>query len=324
MRFLSSLLLFLPSLAVVDAAGSVPEGFIDEIVTSAKGMSGCFAPNPRKNGKPMMILNSKNGRIRVLEDPDESPEDIQILDMRTGVCDNGERGAHSVEPHPNFLENRWLYIFYNEYKEDCLEDPVNGPQNVVMRFTMDAATLELSLDDAVVVWRGAPMDKRLHNGGAMAFGNDGKLWITTGDAGERINAEIRDNVHGSILRINDDGSIPADNPYSQQSGFSNSYRCTDSGGRVPDNAPAGSRCAEVWAHGVRNPFRISMDSNTKDKVRFSISDVGAQHVEALYYGGTDYKLADYGWPKYEGGVCKPGEMQDCTGLSDSSTVTPFH
>jgi glucose/arabinose dehydrogenase len=170
------------------------------------------------------------------------------------------------------------------------------------------------------------MDKRLHNGGALAFGNDGKLYITTGDAGERNNAQPLKNVHGSVLRINDDGSIPIDNPYTKDAGYVHSYRCTESGGRVPKNVSslADAVCGEIWANGLRNPFRIAMDPNTKDKVLFSIGDVGAQHVEGLYYGGTDYKGANYGWPEYEGGVCHPAEMDSCPGLNDTDTVAPFH
>lgn len=168
------------------------------------------------------------------------------------------------------------------------------------------------------------MDKRMHNGGALAFGNDGKLYITTGDGGDRLNAGTLKNVHGSILRLNDDGSVPDDNPYTVASGYTDSYRCADSEGRVPNNAPDGSVCAEIFSYGLRNPFRISMDPNTKDKVRFSIGDVGAQDIEALYYGGTEYKGANYGWPKYEGGVCTPGDIERCKGLDDSSTVAPFH
>jgi glucose/arabinose dehydrogenase len=168
------------------------------------------------------------------------------------------------------------------------------------------------------------MDKRMHNGGALAFDNDGMLYITTGDGGDRINAATLRNLHGCILRLNDDGSVPDDNPYTAVSGYPNSYRCADSEGRVPDNAPSDGVCGEIFAHGLRNPFRISMDPNTKDKVRFSISNVGAQDIEALYYGGSDYKGADYGWPTYEGGVCTPGDLENCKGLADTSIVSPFH
>ena len=170
---------------------------------------------------------------------------------------------------------------------------------------------------------GPPMDERLHNGGAMAFGNDGKLYITMGDAGKRHNAGTFDDVHGSIIRLNDDGSVPDDNPYTKASGYPNSYRCADTEGRVPENAPKDSYCAEVWANGLRNPFRIDMDPNVKDKVKFSFGVVGAQHIEAIYHGGTDYKGTNYGWPKYEG-VCRPGDISDCEPNDNPAVTMPFH
>ena len=311
-------------LQTVHAAGSVPPGFIDEVVASTKAISGIFVPNPRSpTNQPMMILNDKNGLVHVLENPDESSDDMEILDLRGRICTNGERGLQSLAAHPDFAQNRWIYAFYTKYRQDCLEDAELGPWNVVMRFTMDAQTLQLNVDEAIEVWRGAHMAKRLHNGGAIAFGNDDRLYITTGDAGERSNAATLENVHGSLLRINDDGSIPDDNPYTPQAGYFHSYPCSKSEGRVPPQAPDGSVCSEVWAHGLRNPFRISMDPNVKDKVRMAISDVGAQHIESLFYGGTDYKGARYPWPTYEG-ICEPGNIQKCPGLLDENIVAPFH
>eukprot|EP00536_Pseudo-nitzschia_multiseries_P017838 jgi/Psemu1/299560/fgenesh1_pm.1860_\ len=322
--FISTLLL-LCSLSA-SFASVVHDGFISEAVTSTKGMSGTFVPNPRNGNKPMMILNAKNGQLNVLEDPDESPDAMKIMDLSDGpkLCTNGERGLHTVIPSPNFSENRHLFAFFTMYREECLEDPEDGPHNVVMRFTMDPETLMLDYDEGTVIFRGPPMDERLHNGGAMAFGNDGKLYITTGDAGKRANANPLDNVHGSIIRLNEDGSVPDDNPYTKASGYANSYRCADTEGRVPSDAPDNSVCAEVWANGLRNPFRIDMDPNVKDKVKFSFGVVGAQHIEAIYYGGTDYKGTNYGWPKYEG-ICKPGDMENCNPQDDDPSLTmPFH
>ena len=154
--FFVSPLLLLSSLSKV-LASVVHDGFIDEVVTSTKAMSGTFLPNPRNGNKPMMILNAKNGQINVLEDPDESPDSIEIMDLSEGpkVCNNGERGLHTVIPSPNFAENRYLFAFFTKYKEDCLEDPVDGPHNVVMRFIMDPETLMLDYDEGTLIFRGA-------------------------------------------------------------------------------------------------------------------------------------------------------------------------
>jgi hypothetical protein len=116
---------------------------------------GSFAPNPRNGNKPMMILNDKNGKIHVVENPDESQENLEILNMSSEICTNGERGLQSVIPHPNFEQNRWLYAFYTKFRTGCLEDEVNGPWNVVARFTMDATTLQLNFEERTEIWRGA-------------------------------------------------------------------------------------------------------------------------------------------------------------------------
>lgn len=148
------LFLLLQCLETTDALGSVPEGFISEVVTDTKAMSGTFAPNPRLNNQPMMVLNAKNGRVHVLENPDDSPESIEILDLGGNICAFGEQGLHSMIPHPDFANNRWMYAFYTKIRGDCEEDPVLGPWNVVERFTMDATTLQLNADEGVEIWRG--------------------------------------------------------------------------------------------------------------------------------------------------------------------------
>jgi glucose/arabinose dehydrogenase len=169
------------------------------------------------------------------------------------------------------------------------------------------------------------MYKRLHNGGAMIFGQESPkpmLYITTGDAGEREWAQQLSSVHGKVLRLNDDGTVPLDNPFTATNGYPNSYRCADHGGRVPAGAPADAVCGEVYAVGLRNPFRMALNPNIRDKTLFTVGDVGAQHMESIYYGGTDYKAANYGWPMFEG-VCRPGDFNACPRM-DTTLVEPFH
>jgi Glucose / Sorbosone dehydrogenase len=158
----SGILLSLTTPPAVDAKGDVYENFIDEVVTDVQAMSGAFAPNPRNGGKPMMILNSKMGEVHILEDPDNSNDAVQILDLSGDrVCEDGERGLHTVIPHPDFNTdgNYWLYAFYTAYKEGCLEDSKDGPWNVVARFKMDPVTLKLDYDDGrEEIWRGTQLD----------------------------------------------------------------------------------------------------------------------------------------------------------------------
>mmetsp|Transcript_32376 Transcript_32376/g.76145 ORF Transcript_32376/g.76145 Transcript_32376/m.76145 type:complete len:907 (-) Transcript_32376:1135-3855(-) len=305
-------------------ATSLPLGFVREVVVRKAAVSGVFASNPRNNGKPMLILASDSGRVNVAENPDESDEVVSILHLRLDdeeLCTNGERGLQTAIPHPDFEENLWIYVFYTSYREGCLEGVDVSPHNVVERFRMDPETLQLDKATAEVIWRGAPTAKQNHNGGALAFGNDGKLYITTGDGGNNDSVQPLDNTHGSIIRLNDDGSVPSDNPFVGD-GHS-SYRCADSGGVVPEDAPEGALCAEVFANGLRNPFRITMDPSETQKTRFAVSDVGGSYWEEINWAGTDYAGRNYGYPKHEG-PCLHGHSNRCQLPSDNNVLEPFH
>ena len=156
----------------------------------------------------------------------------------------------------------------------------------------------------------------------MAFGNDGKLYVTTGDGGDQSSVQSLSNSHGSIIRLNDDGSVPSDNPFANQKDF-NSYRCADSGGVVPEGAPENAVCSEVFANGLRNPFRIEMDPNENEKVRFAVSDVGGNSWEELSWAGTDFAGRNYGYPKHEG-PCLHGKSNNCPLPDGRNTLEPFH
>jgi glucose/arabinose dehydrogenase len=215
----------------------VPRGFVDEGVTVAIAITGAFAPNPRQNGKPMLLLSSKEGVIHVIENPDESDDTMVVLDIENRICHNGERGLQSIRPHPDFAENRYIYLFYSSLREGCLEDINNGPPNRLSRFTMDADTLQIDVDSEVVLLQVTPTLKRVHNGGNIAFGVDRKLYVTTGDGGSRNPAVSQDlgHLHGKILRLNDDGSIPTDNPYAHEG-----VACGEIGGYIKNGI-----CSEV-------------------------------------------------------------------------------
>jgi Glucose / Sorbosone dehydrogenase len=275
----------------------------------------------------MLLLASKEGEVKVLEDPDETPDFETILIIgEENMCSNGERGLQSIVVHPDFDENFFVYLLYTKYREGCSEGPLEGPWNVVERFTMDSINLEIDYASREEIWRGANLHKEMHNGGAMAFGNDGLLYITTGDGGDETSAKPLNNVHGSIIRLNDDGSVPEDNPHTERNGYI-SYRCADTEGIVPSAASEDAVCAEVFANGFRNPFRLALDHNTKEKVRFAISDVGGAYWEELSIGGTDYAGKFYGWHDYEG-VCKRNSAEDCpiaeNVFENEQLIEPFH
>lgn len=133
----------------------LPPGFIAEVVTSINAVTGAFAPNPRKEQKPMLLLVHKDGEVSVLEDPDNSPESFQILDLDGRMCTDTERGLQTIAVHPKFgTDNHYIYLFYNRFREDCLADKSDGgPWNVVDRFEMDPETLLLDFERREEIWR---------------------------------------------------------------------------------------------------------------------------------------------------------------------------
>jgi len=306
---------------------ALPDGFIAETVADVKGVTGKFAPHPSANSaKPqILMIVSKTGQVHLVENPDESSETKIILDLAGQVCTNGERGLQSITVHPNFTENRYVYLFYAKYIEGCPEGKEEGTWNVIERFVMDPETYELDNDSRKEIWRTSPLHLLVHNGGAMDFGIDNKLYITTGDSGRKTSAQQLDNSLGSIIRLNDDGSVPNDNPFTVQNGYNSSYRCADTGGLVPSNVKDDENaiCAEVFGYGFRNPFRIEMDKTEIEKVKFSISDVGGAYWEDISWGGSDYEGKNYGWPDWEG-PCRQNSISDCPIADEKFVVEPFH
>ena len=122
-----------------------------------------------------------------------------------------------------------------------------------------------------------------HNGGAIHFGPDGKLYIAVGENAVPSNAQSLSNRHGKILRINSDGTIPGDNPLTFP-GIAGS--------------PTGVNRA-IWAVGLRNPFTFAFQPGTG---RMFVNDVGAGTWEEINDGIV---ASNYGWPNCEGNCAPP-------------------
>src|SRR5262245_30771346 len=144
-----------------------------------------------------MLFTERAGRVRVVENG--SIRDQPLFTV-PDVEPTGESGLMDISVHPKFDLNHWLYLTY-AYKG-------NGQQVRVVRYR-DSGD---SLVEPKVIIEGLPA-AQFHAGCRARFGPDGKLYITAGDATEKELAQRLDSLAGKTLRLNDDGSVPADNPF---------------------------------------------------------------------------------------------------------------
>ena len=186
--------------------------------------------------------------------------------MSLTVDSNGERGLLGVAFHPDFATaiDKWVYVYYTV--------PSPGTHNRVSRFKANGDVV-VPGSEAILVDLPALSTATNHNGGALHFGADGKLYVAVGDNASSAKAQIVTDPFGKMLRFNDDGSIPADNPF-----------CT---------TPDVQACA-VWAYGLRNPFTFAFQPGSG---RMHINDVGEVTWEEINLGAP---RANYGWPGSEG------------------------
>ena len=243
-------------------AATLPSGFGEALVAS--GLSSptamAFAPDGR------LFVAEQGGRLRVIKNGTLLSQPFVTL----SVDSSGERGLLGVAFDPNFATNQYVYVYYTT--------STSPKHNRVVRFTANGdiaaggETLILRLNDLTTATN--------HNGGAIHFGTDGKLYIAVGDNATSANAQSKSNLLGKILRINPDGSIPTDNPFSS------------------DSTVTGNNKA-IWALGLRNPFSFAVQPGTG---RIFINDVGQSTWEEINDG---IKGANYGWPDAEGPTSDP-------------------
>src|SRR2546423_3741004 len=205
-----------------------------------------------------MIFTERPGRVRVYENRRLRPEPLFVV---PDVEPTGESGLMSIALHPQFATNHLLYLSY-AYRGDN--------QNVrVVRYR----EAETGLTDRKVIIENIPA-AQFHAGCRLRFGPDAKLYITTGDATRRDLAQRLDSLAGKILRMNDDGTVPADNPFVGQ-----------------QNARG-----EIWSYGHRNPQGIDWQPGTQ--LLFE-TEHGPSGFDGP--GGGDEvniveKSKNYGWP----------------------------
>lgn len=151
-----------------------------------------------------------------------------------------------------------LLAKYDDCAVDMDEDA--GPVNRMSRWTLNPDLKSVDPTSEIVFFETSRLGTQTHNSGDIEFGADGKVYVTVGESGSKKhkndNGEYyplaRNVLLGSVVRFNDDGTIPNDNPFTSASGWKKSGRCGLNGGMHRD---ADTACSEIYATGFRNPFR---------------------------------------------------------------------
>jgi len=224
-------------------------------------------------GENRLALLRQGGEMRVFDDdPGVASSDV-VLDLSARIVAGGEEGLLGLAFDPDFVSNRYFYVHYSA---------ASPRRSVIARFTWDPATDAADVASEKLVLE-VEQPYANHNGGMLAFGPDGYLYVGFGDGGSggdpQNNAQNPANLLGSLLRIDvrptdpaDGYDVPSDNPYVGVSGFR----------------------PEIFAYGLRNPFRFSFDRQTGD---LWVGDVGQGEREEIDLVRAGDNL---GWRVYEG------------------------
>lgn len=265
-----------------------------QVQTIVKGITAPVYLDAPHDGSGRLFVVEQTGQIRIIKDSKMLP--VPFLDVSSKIdrlsSGYSEKGLLGLAFHPQFKSNGKFYVYYSAPPSNSREDH----HSVVAEYK---ANVDVANVNSEKVLMRISQPESNHNGGQMAFGPDGYLYIGTGDGGgggdrhgKIGNGQDLSNLLGKILRIDvnsgDPYKIPSDNPFLQTS-----------------NAKP-----EIYAYGLRNPWRFSFDSKTG---LLLCADVGQNKYEEL---NVITKGGNYGWRVLEGNHCF--ESRDC----DRKGMTP--
>ncbi len=284
------------------AAAAAPTVLSDSVVVPGLAYPTAFAWTP--DGR--LIVTEDAGTVRVVRGGTLRAR--PALDLRSRVCESAERGLVGVAVDPQFTTNHFIYLYWtHDVHGFCGQGGADAPENRVTRHVLGNDDLVVPGSERVLIDH-LPSLRWYHQAGDLHFGADSLLYVSVGDnmcsvsdpskcAGLNTNARRLDLPLGKILRITRDGQVPSSNPYV---GAARARRCTAPSGPQPGTGP----CTEIFASGLRNPFRFAQRPGTN---RFFVNDVGQdtwEEVDDLVAG------ADYGWNVREG-RCATGSTTNC-------------
>jgi glucose/arabinose dehydrogenase len=240
------------------------------------------------DGTNRVVVVDQNGRISIFPNDPNVASVSTFLDLTGRVGREGnEEGLLGLAFHPHYSENGFVYVYYTAY---------NPRRSVISRFKISSAANRLDpASESIVMEVAQPFAN--HNGGMLAFGPDSLLYIGLGDGGSandpQRNGQNLGVLLGKILRIDVDRqesgrvyAIPADNPFVSQPGAR----------------------GEIWAYGLRNPWRFSFDRATGTLWAGDVGQGRLEEVDIIRRG------LNYGWNIMEGTSCLSGTACNRAGL----------
>jgi len=229
-----------------------------------------------------LLVTEKEGRLKHFDVATRKSAEITGVPK---VAYGGQGGFGDVLPHPQFATNKLVYLSYAEEGENDTRGAAVARARLVL-----AADGSGTLDDFKVIWRQTPkVEGKGHYGHRLAFGPDGKLWITSSERQKFDPAQDMSGNLGKIIRLNDDGSVPADNPFASKGGVA----------------------AQVWSLGHRNALGIAFDKRGKLWVH-EMGPAGGDELNLIERG------ANYGYP-----IVSNGNHYDGRDIPDHSTRKEF-
>ena len=222
-----------------------------------------------------IFVNEQTGKVRVIKDGELLDDEFLSL----SVTSNNERGLLGITFDPGFATNRFLYVYYTRVSSPVV--------NRLSSFRASAANPDVvEAGSETVILDNIPSQTGWHNGGAIHFGPDNRLYVAVGEGHASSNAQNLSTLAGKLLRIDANGGIPTDNPF---------YATTTGAARA------------IWAYGLRNPFTFDIQPGTG---RIFINDVGENAFEEIneaWSGPNTGSNAgfNFGWPDTEGPTDDP-------------------